>query len=130
MKRIDLLSAIKTAEQESTAASKSLSVLGRMVEQILAINGETENSAQDGEIGRHLDDLARAPKPLLKAWAAVCCHDPLLGHLIAARRKYAQADRLRGKGTRNLEVALSLSYQGAVSGRVQRLKESVGSTPE
>jgi hypothetical protein len=86
-----------------------------MVESILAINGEVDGTIGNGEVARHLVNLAHAPKPVLKAWAAVCCHDPLLERLITARKKYARADRMRGKGTRDLEVAVNLTYQNATA---------------
>ena len=114
MTRSELLSAIRLAERESQSASRALGSLRELVELILKINGEVEAPSGTGELSQHLSDLAHAPKPLLKQWAAVCRHDPLLEYLIKSRKSYARTDRTRGKGARGLEVTVLVSYQGAV----------------
>lgn len=59
-----------------------------IVEGMLAINGNDEGNGCNEEFTRHLEALVSTPKPLLRQWAAVCSHDPLLAHLIKARKSY------------------------------------------
>ncbi len=111
----ELLAAIGMAEKESDAASRALGSLRKIVEMVLQINGEVEPSTTSGEHAKRLNTLANAPKPLLKEWAVVCSHDPLLGYLIKARKSYARTNLTRGKGVRKLEVAILMTYQSAVN---------------
>ena len=114
MTRSELLATIKKAERESDRACRSLGVLWRMVELVLAINGEAEVVPADPRMADTVQTLTKAPRPVLQEWAAVCCHDPLLHYLITSRKKYAQIDQKRGKGARELEVSVNLTYQGAM----------------
>ncbi|MGV3533330.1 MAG: hypothetical protein ACO1QR_13255 [Chthoniobacteraceae bacterium] len=114
MTRSSLLAAIRSAERESHSAARTLGMLGKMVEMILATSGDSEESGCDPAHEAQIAALAAAPKPLLRQWAAVCSSDPLLAHLIKSRKSYAQSDRTRGKGARCLEVVVLISFPAAM----------------
>ncbi len=114
MTRSQFLATIRRAERESQSYAKALGSLRMIVEGILAINGDGEGNGCDEEFTRHLESLVSAPKPRLREWAAVCSHDPLLAHLIKARKSYARTNLTREKGVRKLEVAILMTYRSAV----------------